>query len=52
MRVMPHQHVSHMNEFLFVLGTASITAFLTFLGALLAERLEASRQVISAALQS
>jgi hypothetical protein len=29
MRVMPHQHVSHMNEFLFVLGTASITAFLT-----------------------
>ena len=40
-----------MNEFLLVLGTASITAFLTFLGALLAERLEAPRQVISAALQ-
>ena len=40
-----------MNEFLLVLGTASITAFLTFLGALLAEKLEAPRQVISAALQ-
>src|SRR5512135_2975629 len=40
-----------MYEFLFVLGTASITAFLTFLGALLAEKLEAPRQVISAALQ-
>src|SRR5512135_3028999 len=40
-----------MYEFLFVLGTASITAFLTFLGALLAEKWEAPRQVISAALQ-
>ncbi len=40
-----------MNEFLLVIGTASITAFLTFLGALLAEKLEAPRQVISAALQ-
>ncbi len=40
-----------MNEFLLVIGTASITAFLTFLGALLAEKFEAPRQVISAALQ-
>ncbi len=40
-----------MNEFLLVIGTASITAFLTFLGALLAEKWEAPRQVISAALQ-
>lgn len=40
-----------MNEFLLVIGMASITAFLTFLGALLAEKLETPRQVISAALQ-
>jgi ZIP family zinc transporter len=40
-----------MNEFLLVLGIASITAFLTFLGALLAEKVEAPRQVMSAALQ-
>ncbi len=40
-----------MNEFLLVIGTASIAAFLTFLGALLAEKLEAPGQVISAALQ-
>ncbi len=40
-----------MNEFVLVFGTASITAVLTFLGALLAEKVEAPRQVISAALQ-
>lgn len=40
-----------MNEFLLVLSIASITAFLTFLGALLAERVDAPRRVISAALQ-
>ncbi len=39
-----------MNEFLLVIGTASVTAFLTFLGAILAEKLEAPRQVIGAAL--
>lgn len=40
-----------MNEFLIVLGIASLTAFLTFLGAPLAERVEVSPRVISGALQ-
>jgi ZIP family zinc transporter len=40
-----------MNEFLLVLGIAGIAAFLTYLGAPLAERLDVPHRVISAALQ-
>jgi ZIP family zinc transporter len=40
-----------MNEFLLVLGIATFAAFLTFLGAPLAERFDVPHRVISAALQ-
>jgi ZIP family zinc transporter len=40
-----------MNDFLLVLGIGSLAAFLTFLGAPLAERFDVSQRVISAALQ-
>jgi len=40
-----------MNEFLLVLGIASIAAFLTYLGAPAAERLDVPPRVVSAALQ-
>jgi ZIP family zinc transporter len=40
-----------MNDFLLVLGIASLTAFLTYLGAPLAERVEVPHHVVSGALQ-
>ncbi len=40
-----------MNDFLLVLAIAGVTAFLTFLGAPAAERLDVSQRAISAALQ-
>lgn len=40
-----------MNDFLLVLGIAGVAAFLTFLGAPLAERFDVPQRVISAALQ-
>jgi ZIP family zinc transporter len=40
-----------MNDFLLVLGIAAVTAFLTYLGAPLAEALEVPHRVVSAALQ-
>lgn len=48
---MPQQRVSHMNEFLLVLGIAGLAAFLTYLGAPAAERFEVPYRAVSAALQ-
>lgn len=44
-------HFSAMNEFILVLGIASVAAFLTYLGAPIAERFDVPQPIVNAALQ-